>query len=145
MKTGKSMEAQYRTPVLSTIFEDNENPESDINDISEEENSKDRIVNGRRPEEVSSRMESEDNKQQEAAGPEETSETPDTPEITETPERNDSIGAGSEGETRERRITVTEQEEQDSISEFITEENVQQIIDGIIEGTNLSDLETGKI
>ena len=153
VKTGKIMEAFYRTPVLSTIFEDNENPDSDNNDISEEENNKERTVNGRIPE-VSSGMENEDNTQQEPAelGKMETSETSETPEITETttetpemtetPERVDSMVVGDEGKTRQRRITLTGQ---DSIAEFITEDNVQQIIDGIIEETNLSDLETGKI
>ena len=68
-------------------------------------------------------LENEDNKQQEPT------ESGDTGE-TGTPE------------TSERRRIET----QDSISQYITEDNLQLIIDGIIEGTNLSDLEeTGKI
>ena len=40
----KSTEAFSRNPVLSTIFEDNENPDSDILDVSEEENNKEETV-----------------------------------------------------------------------------------------------------
>ena len=72
---------------------------------------------------LNSLLENEDNKQQEPT------ESGDTGE-TGTPE------------TSERRRIET----QDSISQYITEDNLQLIIDGIIEGTNLSDLEeTGKI
>ena len=95
---------------------------------------KELTVNGRIPE-VSSRMENEDKEQlQELAESGET-ETP------ETSERVDSIEVVDEGKTRENERRITEQ----TIAEFITEDNVQQIIDGIIERTNLSDLETGKI
>ena len=161
----KSTEAFSRNPVLSTIFEDNENPDSDILDVSEEENNKERTVNGRIPK-VSFKMENEDNKQQDPVEPGgteapessetretlETLETRETPESSETSETSESsetrermvstYPVGDEGKSRERRTTLTET---DSIVDFITEDNVQQIIDGIIEATNLSDLETGKI
>ena len=70
---------------------------------------------------LNSLLENEDNKQQEPTESGDTGET-GTPETSETSER--------------RRI-----ETQDSISQYITEDNLQLIIDGIIEGTNLSDLE----
>ena len=132
VKTGKSVEAFPRIAILSTIFEDAES-DSDINDISEEENNnKERIVKGRIPE-LSSRMENEDNKQQEPAEPGET-ETLEIPEITEITETS---------ETPERRMTFSKEE---SIAEIITEDNVHQIIEGLLtEGTSLSDLESGKI
>ena len=158
----KSTEAFSRNPVLSTIFEDNENPDSDILDVSEEENNKERTLNGRIPK-VSFKMENEENKQQDPVEPGgteapessetretlETLETRETPESSETSESSETrermfstYPVGDEGKSRERRTTLTET---DSIVDFITEDNVQQIIDGIIEATNLSDLETGKI
>ena len=121
------MEAFPRIAILSTIFEDAES-DSDINDISEEENNnKERIVKGRIPE-LSSRMENEDNKQQEPA---ESAET-------ETSETSLTFGNYSIDETRDKMRSLTSQ---DSISQYITEDNVQQIIDGILEESNLSDLE----
>ena len=69
--------------------------------------------------------ENEDNKQQEPT------ESGDTGETPETSERVD----------LRRRM-----ETQDSISQYVTEDNFQLIVERIIEETNLSDLEeTGKI
>ena len=141
VKTGKSVEAFPRIAILSTIFEDAES-DSDINDISEEENNnKERIVKGRIPE-LSSRMENEDNKQQEPAEPGKT-ETPETLETPETPEIPEIRKKTETSETPERRMTFSKEE---SIAEIITEDNVHQIIEGLLtEGTSLSDLESGKI
>ena len=69
--------------------------------------------------------ENEDNKQQEPT------ESGDTEETPETSERVD----------LRRRM-----ETQESISQYVTEDNFQLIVERIIEETNLSDLEeTGKI
>ena len=73
-------------------------------------------------------MENEDNKQQEPA---ESAET-------ETSETSLTFGNYSIDETRDKMRSLTSQ---DSISQYITEDNVQQIIDGILEESNLSDLE----
>ena len=73
-------------------------------------------------------MENEDNAQQEPA---ESAET-------ETSETSLTFGNYSIDETRDKMRSLTSQ---DSISQYITEDNVQQIIDGILEESNLSDLE----
>ena len=73
-------------------------------------------------------MENKDNAQQEPA---ESAET-------ETSETSLTFGNYSIDESRDKMRSLTSQ---DSISQYITEDNVQQIIDGILEESNLSDLE----
>ena len=90
----------------------------------EQENNKEPIVKGRIP----SSMENKDNARQEPA---ESAET-------ETSETSLTFGNYSIDETRDKMRSLTSQ---DSISQYITEDNVQQIIDGILEESNLSDLE----